>query len=80
MEHTTITMDKKVHRRLKAFCAINNIKVSQFVTEAVEDKLAYFTFHESFDPTEWGTETESAAQGVRELVEKLKKGELDEDA
>lgn len=79
MEHTTITMDKNVHKRLKAFCAKNNIKISQFITEAVEDKLAYFDFHERIDPTEFYYEEENAATGIRELLEKIKRGEVDDD-
>lgn len=79
MEHTTITMDKNVHKRLKAFCVLNNIKISQFITEAVEDKLAYYEFHEALDPTEWDIEIQHASEGIYELLEKIKRGEVDDD-
>ena len=81
MEHTTITMDKYVHKRLKAFCGKNNIKISQFITEAVEDKLAYYEFYEEMDPTEWDTDIEiqNAADGIRELIEKLRRGDVEDD-
>lgn len=70
MRHTSITMDARVHERLKRFCQENNIRMSAFITNAVETELDYIE-HSNHAYEE--VEVCSVADGIREMVEEWKR-------
>lgn len=70
MRHTSITMDARVHERLKRFCQENHIRMSAFITNAVETELDYIE-HSDYAYEE--IEVCSVADGMREWFEELKK-------
>lgn len=67
MKHTSITIDEDLHRKLKVFCAENDIKMSVFASQAIASELAYFTHMDDY-------EKELAGDGIREMWEEMKQG------
>lgn len=70
MRHTSITMDARVHNRLKRFCQENNIRMSAFITNVVETELDYI---EHSNSAYEDVEICFAADGMREMVEEMKR-------
>lgn len=48
MNHTSVTIDKEVHERLKKFCKENDIRISHLVNEIVLRELEYLEHMDTF--------------------------------